>query len=67
MAAGTEATPRVALLARARRAVAFTRGETHALQAAIVALDQALLQADPALIAARSDELLDCLYELDEE
>lgn len=57
----------IALLARARRAVAFTRGETHALQAAIVALDQALLQADPALIAARSDELLDCLYELDEE
>jgi molecular chaperone DnaK len=55
------------LLARARRAVARASGDTSALQAAIGALGDAISRDDDAAIAARSDELLDLLYELDEE
>jgi molecular chaperone DnaK len=57
----------IALLARARRAVSFNQADTSALQTAIAALDRALLSGDPTLIAARSDDLLDQLYELDDE
>ena len=55
------------LLARARRAVSRASGDTSALQAAIGALGDAISRDDDAAIAARSDELLDLLYDLDEE
>ena len=55
------------LLARARRAVARSTGDTSALSAAITVLDAAIVKGDAASISTRSDELLDLLYELDEE
>jgi molecular chaperone DnaK len=55
------------LLARARRAVARASVDTTALQAAIGALGDAISRDDDAAVIARSDELLDLLYELDEE
>lgn len=57
----------IGLLARARRAVAHAKGDTAELQSAISALDQALLSGDTETIATRSDELLDRLYELEDE
>jgi molecular chaperone DnaK len=55
------------LLARARRALARSSGDNSALQNALNGLQDAIGRDDDVDIAARSDELLDLLYELDEE
>jgi molecular chaperone DnaK (HSP70) len=55
------------LLARARRAVALAGDNTGVLRDAIAALQDALGRNDATDIVARSDALLDLLYELDVE
>ncbi|MCG8353158.1 MAG: Hsp70 family protein [Chloroflexales bacterium] len=55
------------LLARARRAVERESGDIAALETAIAALEAAVQSGDKGVIEERAEELLDLLYELDEE
>ncbi len=55
------------LLARARRVVARGVGDVASLQTAIAALEAAIQSGDQGVIEERTDELLDLLYEMDEE
>ena len=55
------------LLARARRLLAQGTGDAVALEDAIAPLEAALAAGDAAAIAARSDALLELLYDLEDE
>jgi molecular chaperone DnaK len=57
----------LALLARARRAVSRASGDTTALQSTITDLSDAIDRNDDGAIATLSDDLLDLLYDLDDE
>jgi molecular chaperone DnaK len=56
-----------ALLARARRLAASGQGDSAALVRAIGALEAAMRRGDDQALAAASEDVLDLLYELDEE
>lgn len=55
------------LLARAREAAAHSNGNTAELTAAIAALEQAIRDGDDDAIEERAEELLDVLFDMEDE
>jgi molecular chaperone DnaK len=56
-----------ALLQRARRALQQATGDASELRAAIAAFEQAIKDGDEEELSEREDELMDILYELEED